>query len=76
MTSGDAADPHVPQVNVADEMPALCDQAAGEVLRALADAQSRRGSASVVLTGGRTGTEVLVRMRDHEARWAGGLVPG
>ena len=60
-----------PQVNVADEVPAICDQAATEVLRALADAQSRRGSASVVLTGGRTGTEVMERMRDHES---GGLV--
>lgn len=56
-----------PEVNVADTVSGICDLAAAEILRALADAQSRSGSASLVLTGGRTGTAVLERMRDHEA---------
>ncbi len=63
-----------PDIVVADSMRGTCDLAAAEILRDLADAQARNGSASLVLTGGRTGTAVLERMRvqgaNSSVRWS------
>lgn len=46
---------------------ALCDAVAADVLAGLADALSQRPSASMVLTGGRTGIALLEQMGDHGA---------
>jgi 6-phosphogluconolactonase len=47
---------------------ALAEAAAALLLTRLAAAQAERGSASLVLTGGRTGISVLERVRDSPAR--------
>ncbi|WP_418154956.1 6-phosphogluconolactonase [Actinoalloteichus caeruleus] len=46
----------------------LAPAVAARLLTALVDAQAAKGSASVVLTGGRTGGAVLERLRDAPAR--------
>ncbi|WP_438672286.1 6-phosphogluconolactonase [Solihabitans fulvus] len=46
----------------------LAAAAAARLVTALVDAQAARGSASLVLTGGRTGTAVLAHLRDSPAR--------
>lgn len=49
---------------------ALAAAAAARLITAIVDAQAARGSASVVLTGGRTGIAVLEHVRDSPAREA------
>ena len=46
----------------------LAQAAAARLVTALVDAQAARGSASVVVTGGRVGTAVLAALRDSPAR--------
>jgi 6-phosphogluconolactonase len=56
------------QVIVHDEADVLAAAAAARLITAIVDAQSVRGSASIVLTGGRTGSAVLARVNDSPAR--------
>lgn len=55
------------EVTVHESTAVLCEAVATEVVRGLADALSRRPSASLVLTGGRAGTAVLAAIREHAA---------
>jgi 6-phosphogluconolactonase len=56
------------QVIVHDKPEVLAAAAAARLITAIVDAQSSRGSASVVLTGGRTGSAVLAHVNDSPAR--------
>ncbi|SHE99640.1 6-phosphogluconolactonase [Streptoalloteichus hindustanus] len=57
-----------PQVVVHDTPELLAAAVAARLVTALVDAQAARGTASLVLTGGRTGTAVLEQLRDAPAR--------
>ncbi len=57
-----------PQVVVHDEPDVLAAAAAARLVTAIVDAQSARGWASVVLTGGRTGSAVLAHVNTGPAR--------
>ncbi|MBE9373468.1 6-phosphogluconolactonase [Saccharopolyspora sp. HNM0983] len=57
-----------PRVFVHADGDVLAAAAAARLITALVDAQAARGSASVVLTGGRTGTAVLEQVRASPAR--------
>lgn len=57
-----------PQVVVHADAELLAAAAAARLVTTVVDAQSARGWASVVLTGGRTGTAVLANLRDSPAR--------
>ncbi|WP_007026602.1 6-phosphogluconolactonase, partial [Saccharomonospora iraqiensis] len=63
--SGDGATTDVVVHPGPDVLAAAC---AARLVTALADAQSRRGGASLVLTGGGTGIAVLEQVRDSPAR--------
>ncbi|WP_019810587.1 6-phosphogluconolactonase, partial [Saccharomonospora halophila] len=65
--SGDGATTDVVVHPDPDVLAAAC---AARLVTALADAQSRRGRASLVLTGGGTGIAVLEQVRDSPAREA------
>jgi 6-phosphogluconolactonase len=56
------------QVVISRDADLLAASAAARLVTALVDAQSARGWASVVLTGGRTGNAVLSHLRDSPAR--------
>ncbi len=57
-----------PQVVIHGDADLLAASAAARLVTTLVDAQSARGWASVVLTGGRTGNAVLEHLRDSPAR--------
>jgi 6-phosphogluconolactonase len=57
-----------PEVVISSDADLLAASAAARLVTALVDAQSARGWASVVLTGGRTGNAVLSHLRDSPAR--------
>src|SRR5205807_7310130 len=57
-----------PEVVISRDADLLAASAAARLLTKLVDAQSARGWASVVLTGGRTGNAVLSHLRDSPAR--------
>lgn len=57
-----------PQVVAYRSSELLAAATAARLITALADAQAARGSASVVLTGGRTGTAILAQLRTSPAR--------
>jgi 6-phosphogluconolactonase len=57
-----------PEVVISRDADLLAASAAARLVTALIDAQSARGWASVVLTGGRTGNAVLSHLRDSPAR--------
>lgn len=56
------------EVIISRDADLLAASAAARLVTALIDAQSARGWASVVLTGGRTGNAVLSHLRDSPAR--------
>ena len=57
-----------PEVVISRDADLLAASAAARLVTRLVDAQSARGWASVVLTGGRTGNAVLAHLRDSPAR--------
>jgi 6-phosphogluconolactonase len=57
-----------PEVVISSDADLLAAAAAARLVTKLVDAQSARGWASVVLTGGRTGNAVLSHLRDSPAR--------
>jgi 6-phosphogluconolactonase len=57
-----------PEVVISRDADLLAASAAARLVTKLVDAQSARGWASVVLTGGRTGNAVLSHLRDSPAR--------
>jgi 6-phosphogluconolactonase len=57
-----------PEVVIHADADLLAAAAAARLVTAIVDAQSARGRASVVLTGGRTGNAVLAHLRDSPAR--------
>jgi 6-phosphogluconolactonase len=57
-----------PQVIVHPDGDLLAAVTAGRLIAALVDVQAAKGSASVVLTGGRTGNAVLTQVRDNPGR--------
>ncbi len=59
-----------PEVVVHDTADDLAARTAARLAAALATAQAARGTASVVLTGGRTGGAVLAALRDAALDWS------
>jgi len=59
-----------PQTVVFASQDELAGQTAARLVAVLAEAQAARGTASVVLTGGRTGGAVLAALRDASLDWS------